>query len=138
MSRILAIDYGKKRTGLAWTDPLQLIATGLETVATQDLLSRLKELVAAEEIETFILGLPYRLDGTDTDMTQPVMELKKKLEKNFPAQELILWDEQFTSKMAMEAMIKAGVPKKKRRDKALVDQVSATIILQDYLASRNT
>lgn len=135
MARIIAIDYGMKRTGLAWTDPMQIIASGLETVLTTDLEKRLGELLAKEDVESFVLGMPTRLDGTDTDTTQPVLKFRDRLGKLFPGKEVILWDEQFTSKMAMRAMINAGVPKKKRRNKALVDQVSATIILQDYLAN---
>lgn len=135
MGRLIAIDYGKKRTGLAWTDPMRIIATGLKTVPTGELMPRLKELVAQETIDGFVLGMPYQLDGSDTDTTQPVLAFEKKLRKAFPGKEIALWDEQFTSKMAMQAMIQAGVPKMKRRNKALVDQVSATIILQDYLAN---
>jgi putative Holliday junction resolvase len=138
MARIIAIDYGLRRTGLAWTDPLQIIASGLETVATSDLKNRLKELVVREEIEAFVLGWPTQLDGEDTDTTEPVRKFSERLKKAFPEQEVILWDEQFTSQMAMRAMIDAGVPKKKRRNKALVDQVSATIILQDYLANSSS
>lgn len=114
---------------------MQIIATGLETALTVDLEKRLQELVDKEDVESFVLGMPTRLDGTDTDTTQPVLKFRDRLGKLFPGKEVILWDEQFTSKMAMRAMINAGVPKKKRRDKALVDQVSATIILQDYLAN---
>ncbi|MEM0998490.1 MAG: Holliday junction resolvase RuvX [Bacteroidota bacterium] len=135
MARIIAIDYGLKRTGLAWTDPLQIIASGLETVLTKELEAKLEALVRREEVEAFVLGMPTNLDGEDTHTTQPVLKFKQRLEKLFPDREVILWDEQFTSKMAMRAMIEAGVPKKKRRNKALVDQVSATIILQDYLAN---
>lgn len=137
MPRIVAIDYGLKRTGLAWTDPLKIIATGLETVATDQLMNRLKELVANERIEAFVLGMPYQLDGSDTHTTQPVLEFEKRLRKQFPNKAVFMQDEQFTSKMAMQSMIQAGLGKKKRRNKALVDQVSATIILQEYLASKS-
>ena len=138
MARIIAIDYGLRRTGLAWTDPLQIIASGLETVSTRELDQRLKDLVAKEPIEAFVLGWPTNLDGEDTDSTEAVRKFSDRLRKTFPDQEVILWDEQFTSQMAMRAMIDAGVPKKKRRNKALVDQVSATIILQDYLANTSS
>lgn len=136
MPRIIAIDYGGKRSGLAWTDPLQIIATALETVATGDLLARLKQLVAKEEVEGFLLGLPARLDGSDTHMSQPVREFRKKLEKTFPGLPVTFWDEQFTSRMAGQALIEAGVSKKKRRQKGILDRVSATLILQEYLASQ--
>lgn len=134
MSRIICIDFGLKRTGLAWTDPLQIIATGLETVATPDLVPRLKTLFQQEAIERIVLGMPTRLDGSDTDTTQPVLDLKKRLESVFPGTLVTLWDEQFSSKKALRAMIEGGVSKKNRRDKALIDKVSATLILQDYLA----
>jgi len=137
MARIIAIDFGLKRTGLAWTDPLQIIATGLETVATFDLLARLKELVAKEEIEEIVLGMPTRHDGSDTHSTPGVRKLNQQLTKTFPDIPVTYWDERYTSKMAMRAMIAGGVKKKKRRDKGLVDRTSATIILQEYLASKN-
>lgn len=136
MARVIAIDYGKKRTGLAWTDPLQLIATALETVPTERLAARLQALVAQEEVEGFVLGLPTNLDGGATDSTEAVLSFEKRLRKLFPHLGVELWDEQFTSKMAVEAMVRAGFSKKKRRDKSLVDQISATIILQEYLESR--
>lgn len=136
MPRIIAIDYGLKRTGLAWTDPLQIIATALETVPTDTLVDRLKALLAKESVEAIVLGYPTRLDGEDTDTTAPVKALAEKLKALFPDKEIAFQDEQFTSKMAMEAMIRGGVPKKKRRDKALVDQVSAVLILQDFLERR--
>ena len=137
MARILAIDYGGKRTGIAVTDPLQIIATGLETVPTQDLVPHLQKLLLKEKVEKIVLGMPYKLDGSDTDTTQPVLNLQKKLETSFPTVLIVLWDEQFSSKKAMQAMIQGGVSKKDRRDKALIDKVSATIILQDYLASNS-
>jgi putative holliday junction resolvase len=137
VARIIGIDFGLKRTGLAWTDPLQIIATGLETVATDDLLPHLKRLLQKEKVEKIVLGMPTRLDGSDTDTTQPVLALKQKLEVAFPGIPVVLWDEQFSSKKAMQAMIQGGVSKKNRRDKALIDKVSATIILQDYLAANS-
>ncbi|MFN8397023.1 MAG: Holliday junction resolvase RuvX [Bacteroidia bacterium] len=135
MARIIGIDYGMKRTGLAWTDPLKIIATGLETVATDTLVPHLQTLLKKEQVERIVLGYPTRLDGTDTDTTQPVLALKKKLEETFPGIPVTLWDEQFSSKKAMRAMIDGGVSKKNRRDKALIDKVSATLILQEYLSA---
>lgn len=135
MARIIGIDYGLKRTGLAWTDPLKIIATGLETVATDTLIPHLQTLLKKEQVERIVLGYPTRLDGTDTDTTQPVLTLKKKLEETFPGIPVTLWDEHFSSKKAMRAMIDGGVSKKNRRDKALIDKVSATIILQEYLSA---
>ena len=115
---------------------MQIIATGLETVETPALLARLKVLFEKEKLEGIVLGMPYKLDGSPTDTTQPVLDLHEKLKRTFPTLKIDLWDEQFSSKQAMRAMIAGGVPKKKRRDKALIDQVSATIILQDYLAHK--
>jgi putative holliday junction resolvase len=137
VARIIGIDFGMKRTGLAWTDPLQIIATGLETVATSTLVPHLQTLLKKEQVEKIILGYPTRLDGSDTDTTQPVLTLKRKLETTFPGVPVVLWDEQFSSKKAMQAMIAGGVSKKNRRDKALIDKVSATLILQDYLATNS-
>jgi putative Holliday junction resolvase len=137
VARIIGIDFGMKRTGLAWTDPLQIIATGLETVATDILVPHLQTLLKKEQVEKIVLGHPTRLDGSDTDTTQPVLALKRKLEATFPSIPVVLWDEQFSSKKAMRAMIDGGVSKKNRRDKALIDKVSATLILQDYLATNS-
>jgi len=137
VGRIIGIDFGLKRTGLAWTDPLQIIATGLETVPTADLLPHLKTLLQRENVEAIVLGMPYKLDGTDTDTTQPVLQLQQQLRATFPQVKTLLWDEQYSSKKAMQSMIQGGVSKKKRRDKALIDKVSATLILQDYLASNS-
>ena len=136
MGRIIGIDFGLKRTGLAWTDPMQIIATGLETVETPKLMARLRELFEKENLEGIVLGMPYKLDGSPTDTTQPVLNLHKKLKATFPNLRIDLQDEQYSSKRAMQTMIGGGVPKKKRRNKALIDQVSATIILQDYLAEK--
>ena len=115
---------------------MEIIATALETVPTEQLAKRLKALVAQEDVRGFVLGMPTRLDGSDTDSTAAVRAFEQRLRKMFPALEVVLWDEQFTSKMAVDAMVRAGFSKKKRRNKALVDQISATIILQEYLESR--
>lgn len=131
--RILAIDYGKKRTGLAWTDPLQIIATGLGTVDTSEIEVKLKTLFSQEKIEKIVLGYPTHADGNDTDNTPLVRAFHKQLNEWFPEIPVILQDEYGTSKIAMQTMIGAGLKKKDRRNKALLDQVSATIILQQYL-----
>lgn len=136
MPRIIAIDYGAKRTGLAWTDPLRIIASALETVPTGELMKRLHHLVHTEDIDGFLLGQPARLDGSDTHMSQPVRDFHQKLLRTFPGKTVELWDEQFTSRMAGQALLEAGVSKKKRREKGILDRVSATIILQEYLASQ--
>lgn len=137
MARIIGIDFGKKRCGLAWTDPMQIIASGIGYVSAKELLPKLSEMCAGEKVESFVLGFPTQLDGSDTDTTQDVRDLKIRLEKHFPGKPVIFIDEQFTSRMAMDSMLTAGVPKKKRRNKGLIDQVSATLILQDYLQSKS-
>ncbi len=134
MGKIIAIDFGLKRTGLAITDELQIIATGLETVESRNLMNYLIALFQKEKIDTIVLGEPKRLDGTDAHITQNVYLLKEALEKQFPGIPVILHDERFTSKMAVEAMIAGGMKKKQRRDKAMIDKISATIILQSYMA----
>ena len=136
MARLVAIDYGNKRTGLAVTDPLQLIATALETVPTHQLLDRLKAYAAAEPVEGFVVGWPTNTDGSDTHTTAPVRGLIKKLKTIFPDQTVHQHDERFTSRMAMQAMIAGGTKKKDRRVKGNIDMVSATIILQSFMESR--
>ncbi|SEW23282.1 putative holliday junction resolvase [Chitinophaga sp. YR573] len=136
MARIMAIDYGKKRTGLAVTDPLQLIASGLITVLTHELIPYLKKYMAAEPVELMLIGEPKNLDGSSTDATALVTECIRILGKNFPELPVKKIDERFTSKMAFQTMIDSGLKKQDRRNKALVDEISATIILQEYLRSR--
>jgi putative holliday junction resolvase len=136
MARILSIDYGKKRTGLAVTDPLQLIATGLTTVATHDLIPYLKKYLAQEAVELFLIGEPKNLDGGATHATALVTECVRILQKNFPEVPVKKIDERFTSKMAFQVMIDSGLKKKDRRNKELVDEISATIILQEYLRNK--
>lgn len=133
MARILAIDYGKKRTGLAVTDPLKIIASGLATVDTDQLIWQLKQYFAKEAVELILLGHPRRLDGSDNEITPKVEKLFGQLQKLFPAIPVQLVDERFTSKMAFQAMIDSGLKKKDRQNKALVDEISATILLQGYL-----
>lgn len=133
MARILSIDYGKKRTGLAVTDPLKIIANGLETVETEKLIWYLKQYFAKETVEKVILGYPLGLDGKDTDITKKVEKFRDQFRKLFPSIPIQLIDERFTSKMAFQAMIDSGLKKKDRQDKALVDEISAVILLQGYL-----
>lgn len=134
--RILALDYGKKRTGLAVTDPLQLIASGLTTVLTHELIPYLRKYIAQEPVELFVIGEPKNLDGEATHGTALVEECIRILQKNFPEIPVKKMDERFTSKMAFRSLIDSGVKKKDRQNKALVDEVSATIILQEYLQYR--
>jgi len=136
MARLLAIDYGTKRTGIAVTDPLQLIASALETFPSHQLLQYLKAYVEREPVEAFIVGLPKRLDGTDTDNTPRVRRFVALLQKTLPAIPVHWHDERFTSVMALQAMIAGGSTKKDRRDKGNIDKVSAAIILQSYMESR--
>jgi putative holliday junction resolvase len=134
MPRILAIDLGTKRTGLAVTDPLKITANPLETIETSQLMVYLKNYCSKEDVEVLVLGLPIRLNGQDNEMTPKVMKLKEELEKVFPEKKIALIDERFTSKMAMQSMIAMGSKKKDRKEKAgNLDKVSAAIILQSYL-----
>lgn len=133
MSRILAIDYGKKRTGLAVSDPLGIIATGLTTVDTEQLVYYMKQYFLKETVSEILLGYPRNLDGTDTDITKKVEKFQGQLIKLFPDKKVQLVDERFTSKMAFQSMIDSGLKKKDRQNKALIDEISATILLQGYL-----
>jgi putative Holliday junction resolvase len=133
MARILAIDYGLKRTGLAVTDPLKIIATGLTTIESKLLISFLKNYFSKEEVELIIIGEPKNLDDSDTHATELVRNIIKDLQKNFPSIPVKTVDERFTSKMASRAMIEMGLKKKQRQNKALIDEIAATIMLQDYL-----
>lgn len=135
MARILAIDYGLKRTGLAVTDPLKIIATGLITVESKNLIPFLKEYFNKELVEQIIIGEPKNWDDSDTHATPLVEACIKELQKNFPAIPIQKVDERFTSKMASRAMIEMGMKKKQRRNKAMIDEIAATIMLQDYLNS---
>jgi len=137
MPRIIAIDYGLKRTGLAVTDPLQIIATGLTTVDTRDLFPFLKKYFLAEVVERIVIGEPKNWDDTDTHATPLVAACVKRLEKEFPQIPITKVDERYTSKMAKQSMIDSGMKKKDRRNKKLVDEIAATIILQEYLQANN-
>lgn len=133
MGKYLAIDFGLKRTGLALTDEMNIIASGLDTVDSVKLMDYLIVLVPKEKISRIVLGEPKRLNGEDSHITQNVYLLKEALEKQFPEVDVILMDERFTSKMAFQAMIDGGLKKKQRQEKGLIDKISATIILQSYL-----
>jgi len=135
MGRILAIDYGKKRCGIAVTDPLKLIATGLRTVLSHELIPFLKNYLATETVERIVIGDPRTLEGGASDATALVAECIRILKKNFPDVPVMEVDERFTSRLAAASLLASGVSKSKRRDKALVDEVSATILLQGYLQS---
>jgi len=133
LPRIISIDYGAKRTGLAVTDPLQIIATGLTTVESKQLIPFLKDYFAREEVELIIIGEPKNWDDTDTHATALVEKIIKQLEKNFPKIPIKKVDERYTSKMAKDAMLEMGLKKMQRRNKKLVDEIAATIMLQEYL-----
>lgn len=135
MPRILSIDYGKKRTGLAVTDPLQIIATGLMTIETPKLFPFLKEYFTKEPVELIIMGEPKNWDESDTHATPLVKQAVARLKKEFPAIPIKMVDERYTSKLASQAMIEMGLKKKQRQNKALVDEIAATIMLQEYLRS---
>ncbi len=137
MARIVSIDYGKKRTGLAVTDELQLIASGLTTVNTADLLTFLTRYVNEEKVAVFVVGKPKQMDYTDSESEQLIIPFLKKLARTFPEIPVVRIDERFTSKLAFQTMIEGGLSKKQRRNKALIDEISATIILQSYLEQKN-
>ena len=133
MGRIMAIDYGRKRVGIAVTDPLQLIANGLDTISTHNLMDFLKKYFSNEEVETVVIGYPKKLNNEPSESVAFINEFLKKFKKAFPGMSFFLIDERFTSKMATRAMIDGGLKKKQRQEKALVDKISATIILQSYM-----
>ncbi|MCB0552032.1 MAG: Holliday junction resolvase RuvX [Phaeodactylibacter sp.] len=136
MPRILAIDYGTKRTGLAVTDPLQIIANGLDTVPTSELADFLKRYMEKEEVEAIVVGEPLYPDGNPAQIHHLVVGLVRQLRKLFPDIEVLTHDERFTSEQAKEIILQSGAGKKKRRDKSLVDKISAVLILQDYMESK--
>ncbi len=136
MARILSIDYGKKRTGLAVTDPLQIIAGGLATVATSELFDYLKDYVAREEVERIVIGEPKQPNGQPSENLQRVQQFVNRWRKAMPQIPIEYYDERFTSVLAHQAMLDGGLKKRARQDKALVDEISATIILEDFMRSR--
>ena len=133
MGRILAIDFGKKRTGIAVTDEMQIIASGLTTVSTDELLPFLKDYISKEKVALFLVGKPKQMDNSDSESEALIIPFLKKLAKKIPQIPMQRVDERFTSKMAFQTMIDSGLGKNKRKNKALVDEISATIILQSYL-----
>ena len=137
MGRILAIDFGTKRTGIAVTDEMQIIASGLTTVDTKTLLTFLKDYVVSENVEKFVVGLPKQMNNTASESELDIQKFLLKLEKSLPQIPVERVDERFTSKMAFQTMIDSGLKKKQRKNKALVDEISATLILQSYLASQS-
>ncbi len=136
MGRILALDYGTKRVGVAVSDPLGLIAGALDTVPANQIVAFLKHYTGANAVDTIVLGLPRRMDGTPSDTYAAVQQLAARLKKELPGVGVEFYDERFTSVLAQRALIDSGVKKMARREKGLVDRVSATIILQDYLQYR--
>ncbi len=137
MARLLAIDYGTKRTGIAVTDELQIIASGLTTVVTKDLLSFLKDYISKENVELFIIGEPKQMNNEVSENEADIIPFIEKLKIAIPQIPIVRVDERFTSKMAFQTMIDSGLKKNQRKNKALVDEISATIILQSYLYSKN-
>jgi len=133
MTRLLALDYGTKRVGIAVTDELQMIPSGLCTVRTNDCMDFLIEYLSKESVSTIVIGLPKNLRNQNTDATPYVKGFAKRIRKQFPEMKVELIDERFTSKIAFQSMIDGGLKKKARQDKALVDEVSATLILQSYM-----
>jgi putative Holliday junction resolvase len=137
LSRILAIDYGTKRTGIAVTDPGQMIASPLETVATHELMGYLERYFGREEVETLVVGYPTKTDGTDSESMKPLRYFVQAFKKRFPSVGVEWMDERFTSKMAMEAMVTGGMKKSDRRVKGNLDKISASLILQTWMERRN-
>ena len=135
MGRIMAIDYGKVRTGLAVTDPVRIIATALTTVETPTLLAFIKDYCAREEVDLFVVGEAKQMDNSPSESMALIEPFVQKLQETFPDKEVARVDERFTSKMAFQTMIDSGLKKKQRRDKGMIDQISATIMLQDFMRS---
>lgn len=137
MGRILALDYGRKRTGIAVTDPLQIIANGLDTVATHTLDQFLADYMAKNEVDAVVVGMPRQSDGTPSESYTYIKPFVAKLRKKYPDLKIEMVDERYTSMLAMRTMIDSGIKKSDRQNKALVDKISATIILQSYLEQRD-
>jgi putative Holliday junction resolvase len=137
MSRILAIDYGQKRTGIAVTDTLQLIANGLATIETRELEKFIVDYVAKEDVSTIVVGKPTQMNGENSENMKRIEPFFNRLKKLFPDKEITYYDERFTSVLAHQAMLQSGIGKKARQNKALVDKISATIILEDYMQNQH-
>lgn len=136
MGRIVAIDFGQKRVGIAVTDNLQLIANGLTTVETSKIFDFLRNYVAKETVDAFVVGLPKQMNNEESESMKYIKPFVAGLKNTFPSIEVHLFDERFTSKIAQQTMLASGLGKKDRQNKALIDQISATIILQSYMESR--
>ncbi len=136
MPRILAIDYGQKRTGIAVTDELQIIASGLTTVPSETIISFLKDYFSKENVVKVLVGEPKQMNGQPSESAASIETFIEKFYKNFPDMKLVRVDERFTSKMAFQTMIDSGLKKKQRQNKALIDEIAATILLQDYLTRK--
>lgn len=136
MPRVLAIDYGKKRTGIAVTDEMQIIASGLTTIPSETAIAFLKDYFSKEKVEIVLIGEPKQMDYTPSESTQIIEAFVEKFKKSFPDLPIERVDERFTSKMAFQTMIDSGLKKKQRQNKALIDEISATIMLQDYLSRK--
>lgn len=137
MGRIMAIDYGRVRTGLAVTDPMRIIATALATVETPQLMQYIKDYCAREEVDLFVVGEARQMDGTPSESMQYIEPFVAALREAFPSREVARVDERFTSKIAFQTMIDSGLKKKQRRDKGMIDQIAATVMLQDFMNSQN-
>lgn len=136
MGRVLALDYGTKRTGVAVSDPLRIIASPLETVATASLIGYLRQYVAANPVDTIVLGKPLQMNGKPSESFRYIEPFAARLRREFPDIEVTFYDERFTSVLAHKAMIDGGLKRMERRDKAMVDKISAAIILRDWIESR--
>ncbi len=136
MGRLMAIDYGRKRTGLAVTDPVRIIATALATVETPRVMQFIRDYCAREEVDLFVVGEARRLDGSPSESAALIEPFVDALRVAFPGKEVARIDERFTSKMAFQTMIDSGLRRKERRDKGMVDQIAATIMLQDFMRSQ--
>lgn len=136
MARILSIDYGQKRTGIAVTDNMKMIANGLCTVETKVLEQWIAEYMAKEDVDTIVVGQPKQTNGEDSENMKRITPFVNRLKKLYPEKTIEMYDERFTSVLAHQAMLSSGIGKKARQNKGLVDQISATIILQDYMASK--
>ncbi len=137
MARILSVDYGRKRTGIAVTDPLQIIAGGLATVSTSELFDWLQQYIQREQVERIVIGEPRQTNGQPSENLARVQQFVNRWSKNMPAIPIEFYDERFTSVLAHQAMLDGGLRKKARQNKALVDEISATILLEDYMRSRH-
>lgn len=136
MGRLMAIDFGRKRVGIAVTDTMQIIANGLTTVSTSEIFNFLRTYTSKEKVDAFIVGLPKQMNNEESESMKYITPFVKGLQNNFPNIEIQMYDERFTSKLAQQTMIQGGMSKKDRQNKAMIDQISATIILQSYMESK--